>query len=51
MLNRSLPDRRNTKTNLMNSGGNFAAMYTGICLTNGTPEDLPETVTETELDN
>lgn len=33
------------------SVGNFAAMYTGICLTNGTPEDLPETVTETELDN
>lgn len=30
------------------SKSNFEVMYTGVCLTNGTPEDLPETVEETE---
>ena len=30
------------------SKSNFEVMYTGVCLTNGTPEDLPETVEPTE---
>lgn len=30
------------------SKSNFAVMYTGVCLTNGTPEDLPEDAEETE---
>lgn len=30
------------------SKSNFAVMYTGICLTNGTPEDLPESAEQTE---
>ena len=30
------------------SKSNFAVMYTGVCLTNGTPEDLPETAEQTE---
>lgn len=26
----------------------FSKLYTGVCLTNGTPEDLPEDAEETE---